>query len=417
MGRSWVWWGVGLVLFGAGWLLGQRAETGLTEEEQTLVGVVERAMEATVLVRAPGDLGSGVVVDREGLVATNWHVVRTAGLGGKVRVYFYRDAAVYEGRVRAAAPALDLALLEVEAPREKLRPLNGVRLEEVRVGQRVVAVGAPGGLEFTASEGIVSAVRMPYLRRGRVESLFGAFGRYVTEVVQTTAAINPGNSGGPLVDLKGRVVGLNTATVRTEMAPRGLGGGVSIGGQMTPGELVEMAAGEVGRRLRVYEGLNFAVPWETLVFYLPHMKAGIVLDEEQLQAMRPRIGADLLPLWAYPGWLRRERGLPEDGLMVWRVRPGGPAERAGLRGASQYAEVRRGDLEEELREALGEEGERVRVPVDGDILLEVEGQPLFDEGQLRAVVWRKPVGEGVRLRVLRPGGAYREVVVRPRVMP
>lgn len=417
MGRGWVWLGVGLGLFGAGWLLGQRTETGLTEEERVLVGAVARAMEATVLVRAPGDLGSGVVVDREGLVATNWHVVQTAGLDGEVRVYFYQDAAVYGARVRGAAPALDLALLEVEAPREKLRPLEGVRLEEVRVGQKVVAVGAPSGLEFTASEGIVSAVRLPYLRRGRVESLFGAFGRYVTEVVQTTAAINPGNSGGPLVDLRGRVVGLNTATVRTEMAPRGLGGGVRVGVQMTPGELVEMAAGEVARRLRVYEGLNFAVPWETLMFYLPHMKSGIVLDEERLQALRPRMGADLLPLGAYPGWLRRERGLPEDGLMVWRVRPGGPAERAGLRGASSYVEVEGERLERELRETLGEERGRVRVPVDGDILLEVEGQPLFDEGQLRAVIWRRPAGEGVRLRVLRPGGGLRQVVVRPMVLP
>lgn len=192
---------------GTGWLLGQEKPLPLTEEERLMVATVERATEATVLIRAPGDVGSGVVLSTEGLVATNWHVVRSAGPGGRVRVYFHRDPASYEGEVWGAAPALDLALVRVEAPPSRLRPLTPVPLAEIQVGQRALAVGAPVGLDFTVSEGIVSAVRLPYFRRGKVESLFGTFGRYVTEVIQTTAPVNPGNSGGAFGGPEGAAFG------------------------------------------------------------------------------------------------------------------------------------------------------------------------------------------------------------------
>lgn len=408
---------------GTGWLLGQEKPLPLTEEERLMVATVERAKEATVLIRAPGDVGSGVVLSTEGLVATNWHVVRSAGPGGRVRVYFHRDPASYEGEVWGAAPALDLALVRVEAPPSRLRPLTPVPLAEIQVGQRALAVGAPVGLDFTVSEGIVSAVRLPYFRRGKVESLFGTFGRYVTEVIQTTAPVNPGNSGGPLVDLRGRLLGLNTATVRMEVLPGGgLGGGLRLGGDMTQREWLDLAVDEVARRLRVYEGLNFAVPAETLTFYLPHLRAGVVLDEERLEALRPRVGAELLPLGLYPERVRREERLPEDGLLVRAVRPGGPADRAGLRGGKRSVQVSVERLDPELRRLLDPQGKakEVELPVEGDVLLEAEGQPLFDEGQLRAVIWRKPPGEGVRLKVLRvdrTGGGYREVVVRPMILP
>lgn len=416
--RIWVF-GFALTL-GLGWIWGRQTAPLLTREEQLVVSAVELATQATVLVRAPGELGSGVVIDKEGWVVTNFHVVKGAGMRGEVALYFHGDPARYSAKVWGTAPALDLALLKVSAPASQLYPLEHVALSKVIVGQKVLAIGSPAGLDFTVSEGVVSSVRIPYLHARRV-SLFGTFGRYITEVIQTTAPINPGNSGGPLVDLQGRLLGINTATMRVELLPStSFGATLTLGQELTPQELVNQAAKEVANRLVVYEGLNFAVPAETVFYYLPDLKAGLELTAERLEAMRPRLGAKYLPTGLYPRSVRKKFALPEDGLMVWRLLKGSPAEEAGLVAAKKTIAVEAGQLPKMLRFRLDPAGKhaKVELPVDGDVLVEAEGKPLFDEAQLRAIIWRKRPGEGVRLRIWRPGeGRFWMTVAVPKIIP
>src|ERR1700753_353290 len=172
---------------------------------QAVVGAVELVGPAVVSIyvgnageaaRARGGSGSGVVVTPDGYVLTNEHVVQNTQ---EARVAFVDGrsvAAVVVGR----DPATDLAVLRAQAGALPYARLSTA--QPPRVGQLVVAVGNPFGFESTVSAGVVSAL-------GR--SLRSRYGRLIEGVVQHTAALNPGNSGGPLVDSRGRVVGLNTA--------------------------------------------------------------------------------------------------------------------------------------------------------------------------------------------------------------
>ena len=141
-------------------------------------------------------LGSGFIIDKEGYIVTNNHVIDDAD-EIKVRLYNEKE---YEAKVVGRDPKTDLALIKIEAPKD-LQPLTLGNSDELKVGTWVVAIGSPFGLEQTVTQGIVSAKKR----------VIGA-GPY-DDFIQTDASINPGNSGGPLVDLQGRVVGINTAIV------------------------------------------------------------------------------------------------------------------------------------------------------------------------------------------------------------
>ena len=163
----------------------------------------------------PLGAGSGFVWDRQGHVVTNFHVVDGAE---QVEVAL-ADHTHWRARLVGIAPELDLAVLRIDAPAEKLEPLPVGDSSRVRVGQTVLAVGNPFGFDHTLTTGIVSAL-------GRtVDSPSGV---RIHDVIQTDAAINPGSSGGPLIDSRGRLVGVNTAIYATSGSSAGVGFAIPV---------------------------------------------------------------------------------------------------------------------------------------------------------------------------------------------
>jgi S1-C subfamily serine protease len=227
--------------------------------------------------------GSGFIIDRQGHVVTNHHVVTG---GSRVDVTL-ADQSVWIGDVVGLDPATDTALLKLQAPPEKLAQLTVAPLGDsgaLRVGQTVVAIGNPFGLGRSATLGIVSSV-------GRARP--GETARLITNMVQTDAAINPGNSGGPLLNLRGEVIGIN--------------------------EQIEAPS-------RGNVGVGFATPVNTLKRHLPTLMAG----NEPQHAWMGISGVQLTPSIAEDLELS-----VTEGALLTRLAAGGPAERAGLRGGSR----------------------------------------------------------------------------------
>jgi S1-C subfamily serine protease len=179
--------------------------------------------------------GSGIIIDDQGHVVTNQHVVE----GASRLDITLADGTIYIGELVASDSANDLALLRIQAPADRLRQLTVVPLgdsDSLKVGQAVIAIGNPFGLERSASMGIVSS-----LGRSRP----GLESRLITNMIQTDAAINPGNSGGPLLNLRGEVIGIN--------------------------EQIEVSRG-TSQQGNI--GIGFAIPVNTLKRYLPDLLAG-----------------------------------------------------------------------------------------------------------------------------------------------
>ncbi|MGC8967183.1 MAG: S1C family serine protease [Thermus sp.] len=300
--------------------------------------------------------GSGFFVDPAGYILTNYHVVQGAS---EVRVRLQGDPKRYPAKVVGSVPGLDLALLKAEVKPPVVLPLGDS--DRVLVGQKAIAIGNPFGLEFTVTTGVVSAIRQ---NPGAVDPL-------VPTLIQTDAAINPGNSGGPLLNSRGEVIGVNTAI-------------------LSP-------SGQVGAPQ--YSGIGFAIPVNLVKEWLPAMRAGKQVSDQEVLAKRPRIGVQVLPLAALPPQLLQQYGLPSQGLLVEKVEPGSPAERAGLKGASRFV-------------TLDTPTGSVQVGVDGDVILEANGQPLADPSDLRNLLANLKPGQAVALKVLR-GGKTLEVRVVP----
>jgi putative serine protease PepD len=178
--------------------------------------------------------GSGVVLDSDGRVLTNNHVVAGAGNGGQLQVAL-SDGRLFDASVVGTDPTTDLAVIQMSNPPKDLKPAQFGDSSSVQVGQPVMAVGNPLGLADTVTTGIISALNRPVTTQGEGSSPFDQGGEpVVTNAIQTDAAVNPGNSGGPLVDANGRVIGINSSIAST---------GTSVmGGQ--PGSI----------------GLGFAIP-------------------------------------------------------------------------------------------------------------------------------------------------------------
>ena len=233
--------------------------------------------------------GTGFLVDGDGSIVTNSHVV---GEAERVTVRFDDSGQEVPARVRGTDPSSDLAVLDVDrSDVGSRRPLALARSSSVRVGDEVVAIGFPLGLDKTATEGIVS---------GLERDIQAPNGFQIDRVIQTDAPINPGNSGGPLLDTRGRVVGVNS-----QIATAGAGASGSI-------------------------GIGFAVPADAVRNVLPRLKAG-----ERIE--RPFIGLT-------------SSADPRGGARVRDVTKGGPADQAGLSAA--------GDV------IVGIDGRPVRTPAD-----------------------------------------------------
>ena len=203
---------------------------GLCVEERKVISIFERSAPSVVFITnkverrsffslnvteiAQGS-GSGFVWDREGHVVTNYHVIH----GADAISVTLADGSVWDAEIVGEAPDKDIAVLKIAAPQKSLVPLEIGSSTDLKVGQTVLAIGNPFGLDHTLTKGVISA-------RGReIKSLSG---RIIHDVIQTDAAINPGNSGGPLIDSSGRLVGMNTAIVSPSGSSAGIGFAVPV---------------------------------------------------------------------------------------------------------------------------------------------------------------------------------------------
>ena len=264
--------------------------SGLTAEERRDIGIFRRASRSVAYITTvalsrdlftlnvmeiPRGAGSGFLWDDQGHVVTNFHVISE---GSRFQVTL-ADHSEWPAELVGFAADKDLAVLKIQAPRNVLAPLEVGRSEDLVVGQRVLAIGNPFGLDQTLTIGIVSAL-------GR--ELQSPSGRMIRDVIQTDAAINPGNSGGPLLDSSGRLIGVNTAIFSPTGASAGIG---------------------------------FAVPVDTVRHLVPQL----IRYGKPIQL---GIGVVALP----DHWARR---IGIRGVVVQEVTPGSPAQRAGLEGLRQ----------------------------------------------------------------------------------
>ena len=286
--------------------------------------------------------GSGFVVDDQGHIVTNNHVVE----GAEFIEVTFADGVVLEAEVVGTDVHSDLAVVKVEQLPEGVQPLPLGNSSDVVVGQRAIAIGNPFGLQTTLTVGVVSA-RGRTLPTGFLSASGGVFS--IADIIQTDAQINPGNSGGPLFNSRGEVIGVNTA-IRSDTG--------------------------------TFQGVGFAVPSNTVT------KVARSLIETG-EYKHPYLGISFygLPLTAS---VAEELGLPaQQGVFISEVVAGGPAARAGLQGAGQGSE----------QEVNGDP-----YPVGGDIILKIDDRSVAaSEDVIEYLATDTEVGQTVTLTILRDG--------------
>ena len=266
--------------------------------------------------------GSGFIWDDQGHIVTNYHVVRGADA---CQVTLPADQSPYNATVVGAYPDKDIAVLWIQAPKSKLKPIEVGRSNNLQVGQKVFAIGNPFGLDQTLSTGIVSALD---------REINAVTGRPIKGVIQTNAVINPGNSGGPLLDSSGLLIGMTTAIV----SPSG-----------------------------AWAGIGFAIPVDEINRYAPEIiKHGKVT--------RPGLGVQLAS-----DQLARQLGV-EWGVVVRSVVKDGPADKAGIRSASQDAEG-----------------------VHADIIVAIDGRPVKNANDLYSIMENHKIGDTIKVTLERDG--------------
>jgi len=284
------------------------ASAGLDAEESRTIALFKGASPSVAFIttqaermdmwtrnvfEVPTGSGSGFVWDELGHVVTNFHVVQDSS-SQKVTL----GDVEYEAKTGGGARDQDLAVLQIDAPRDKLAPLRVGTSTGLQVGQKVYAIGNPFGLDFTLTTGIVSAIGRTIQSVSNVN---------IFDVIQTDAAINPGNSGGPLLDSGGRLIGVNTAIYSPSGASAGIG---------------------------------FAVPVDTVARIVPELIAhgrvvrpimGVGFDDQLSAAVTRRLGV--------------------EGVLIRQVSRGSAAEAAGLQGTSldrRSGRVVPGDVVQEI---------------------------------------------------------------------
>ncbi len=331
----------------------------LPVESGDLTALYEKVNPSVVSVRTitesaegfeSGGLGTGFVWDEEGHIVTNFHVVRNAT---DLEVDFpsgFKTRATVIG----SDPDSDLAVLELEEKPENITPLELGSSRELQVGQIVVAIGNPRGLQGTMTFGIVSALgrTMNSLREAPGGGVFAT-----GNIIQTDAAINPGNSGGPLLDIDGKVIGINSA-IQTNS--------IDLTGQP------------------VNSGLGFAISIDQAKNVVPDL---IKEGEHESPYVGIRVQSEITL------FMQEELDLPQStGVYVVEVTEGSPADEAGLIGALD-------DIEGQPKE--GEITEAFR---GGDLIVSIDGQPVnnFEDFMGYLLAYKKP-GNTIELTVLRDG--------------
>ncbi|MBH0203878.1 MAG: PDZ domain-containing protein [Nitrospira sp.] len=273
----------------------------LGADERTTITVFERATKSVVFIantaiqqdiwslnvmEVPQGSGSGFIWSKQGHIVTNFHVI----YGADAIKVTLADRSEHQAKLVGADPDHDLAVLQIQVSDGQLEPMVIGSSHDLRVGQKVLAIGNPFGLDHTLTTGVVSAL-------GR--TIKSMSNRTIEGVVQTDAAINPGNSGGPLLDSAGRLIGVNTQIV----SPSG-----------------------------AYAGIGFAVPVDTVNRIVPELiKHG--------KLIRPGLGVSLVPDAMAKRW-----GI--KGVIIGKVTRGGAADRAGLKGARETmtGQIQLGDI-------------------------------------------------------------------------
>jgi S1-C subfamily serine protease len=312
-------------------------EADLTPDERIAVTVYQAVNRSVVnittgslvsdglFVEPRSGTGSGSVLDKNGHIITNNHVVENA----KRMAVTLSDGSTYEAKLVGADPNNDLAVLKIEAPAEKLLPISWGDSGRLLVGLRVYAIGNPFGLERTLTTGIVSSLN----RSLRTEN-----GRMIRGIIQTDAAINPGNSGGPLLDKRGAMIGITTAIVSRSGASAGVGLAI-------PSSVARRVVEELIRNGKI---------------------------------VRPDCG--IFNVFE-----------TDKGLLVNRLTPGGPAEKAGLKGPQEQM-LQRGTLTY-----------RVLDRSKADLIVAIDGRKVRTLDEMLSYVESKKAGDKVTLKVIREG--------------
>ena len=305
--------------------------------EYSLVDIFEKSEESVVQVNvlrggSDGGMGSGFVYSEEGYIITNQHVVKDAK---KVTVTFL-DGEAYIGDVIGTDPDLDIAVVKVSPSNTYLQPITIGDSSKLKVGEKIAAIGNPFGLSGSMTSGIVSQI-------GRL--LPQESGYSIPDVIQTDAAINPGNSGGPLINMKGEVVGINTA--------------------------IQSITGE-------FSGIGFAVPSNTVKKIVPVL----IEDGEFKHPWMGISGTDVDPELADFRELKSSKG-----FLIISVIEGSPAEQAGLIGVTETKEIDGREL-----------------AVDGDIVLSIDGKTVRKISDILIHLQReKSIGDEMVLSINRNG--------------
>lgn len=282
--------------------------------------------------------GSGSVLDKEGHILTNYHVVQgqNNGYAQELQVSLANGKS-YKATPVGADPDNDIAIIQIKAPAESLNPVPLGTSSDLFVGKKVLAIGNPFGLQRTLTTGIVSGLARPLHSE--------ITGRLIEGVIQTDASINPGNSGGPLLDSRGRMIGMNTMIYSPS------GGSVGIG---------------------------FAVPVETAKRIIPDII-------QYGYARKPSLG--ITPPLPVNQYLAERLRLPvENGLMISQVYEGGAASVAGIQGGNQPVRYRNEIF------YLG-----------GDIIVAIDGKPISSTDDYDRILNAKNIGDKVKVEVMRGG--------------
>jgi S1-C subfamily serine protease len=278
-------------------------DSALLPDEQNTIAVFQEAAPSVVFITSkmirqgffftdayevPAGSGSGFIWDDRGHIVTNFHVVEDAS----ALTVTLSDHSSYEAEIVGSEPSKDIAVLRIAVSGSKLRPVRAGSSTSLRVGQKVVAIGNPFGLDQTLTTGVVSALGREIKARD---------GRTIQDVIQTDAAINPGNSGGPLLDSRGQLIGMNTAIISPSGSSAGIG---------------------------------FAVPVNTVNRVVPQLI-------QYGKVIRPGLGVRIITNNEF-----HTRRLGIEGVIIDSVQRGSAAFKAGLRGlqTNRWGDATLGDV-------------------------------------------------------------------------
>ncbi|MFN3655227.1 MAG: S1C family serine protease [Candidatus Nitrosotenuis sp.] len=313
-------------------------------KQLTLVEIFEKSESGVVRInvkrpdndpRGPGGIGSGFVYDKNGHIITNEHVVQNA----EKLVVTFLDGRSFRAKVVGKDLYTDLAVIKVNVSSDALFPLTVGDSSKLKVGEQIAAIGNPFGLSGSMTSGIVSQLGRLLPSQDR--------GFQIPDIIQTDAAINPGNSGGPLLNMRGEVIGINTA--------------------------IQSESGE-------FAGVGFAIPSRTIQKIVPNLIETGVYHHPWVGISGRDIDPDLAQILN----LRNARG-----FLVINVLDDSPAQKAGMRGTTEIKEV-----------------DGVRYQVGGDIILAVDGKIVRKIDDILIHLQReKSVGDQMVLQILRDGKA------------